>query len=67
MTASGTRSMTEGPINVDKETVASFGDEWTHFDQSKLSVADLDGGFAVSYVTAKIAIWRRTTRSGRLH
>lgn len=32
-------------FNADKKTIESFGDEWVRFDQSKLSIAELDKAF----------------------
>jgi SAM-dependent methyltransferase len=34
------------PANLDAATVASFGDEWEHYDQSQLAEADLTAAFA---------------------
>jgi hypothetical protein len=40
MTADRTEKDTGGRPNVDEATVASFGNEWAHFDQSSLDDAE---------------------------
>lgn len=45
MTSGGAEVTPDGRTNVDEVTVASFGDEWTHFDQSMLSDAERERMF----------------------
>jgi hypothetical protein len=45
MTSGGVKCNSDGRTNVDEVTVASFGDEWAHFDQSMLSDAERERRF----------------------
>ena len=54
MTIRESRSAANASANVDAATVVSFGDEWSHFDQSALSKAELARAFSVYF---KIFPW----------
>ncbi len=54
MTARENKLGSDATENVDAATVVSFGDEWTHFDQSALSEEELAGAFSVYF---KIFPW----------
>ena len=54
MTIRENRSAANASANVDAATVVSFGDEWSHFDQSALSKAELARAFSVYF---KIFPW----------
>jgi hypothetical protein len=54
MTIRESKPAANASANVDAATVVSFGDEWSHFDQSALSKAELAGAFSVYF---KIFPW----------
>ena len=54
MTIRESKPAANASANVDAATVVSFGDEWSHFDQSALSKAELARAFSVYF---KIFPW----------